>query len=377
MTSRLGFTNSCINSYLAKVMRVNAHIRNSESKTCKSSDIHITRRLDEFHPLNRLWCRARNGQVDPIRYLVLVIILVTLLLSLLPTQAMADSIMSSALPAAIKPSSGHVHSQPTSFHKGVQFARTGDYHAALISFSKAIQHDLSHTDAYANRCLIYIHLNHYHEAIADCDRAIQLQPNHINAYLNRGLARYRKGQELDAVSDFTRVLEQRPYNVRARYNRGLALSVLGDHQQAIADFNQALRHASSDDDVTIANIYNDRGLTQLQQGNVGGAIADLSLSIRLNAALPQTYYNRACAYHQHGQFGNALQDFTTALQLDSQFAQAYFNRGMLYRQLGRQEQAIADLQMAAHEFAQHGEQVAQQNTIKLIRQMQSTRSAVG
>ena len=306
-----------------------------------------------------------------------ILVSVTVLLFLLPTQAMAVPITSSALPDIVKLSTRHIHSEPTSFHKGVQFARTGDYNAALISFSKAIQHDSSHTDAYANRCLIYIHLSHYHEAIADCDKAIQLQPNHINAYLNRGLALYRKGQESAAVRDFTHVLEQRPYDVRARYNRGLALSVLGHHQQAIADFNQALRHASGADDVTMANIYNDRGLTQLQQGNLKGAIADLSVSIRLNATLPQTYYNRACAYHQQGEFGDALHDFTAALQLDSRFAQAYFNRGMLYRQLGHHEQAIADFQTAAHEFAKQGEMVAQQNTMKLIRQMQATRSAVG
>ncbi|MEM7772092.1 MAG: tetratricopeptide repeat protein [Cyanobacteria bacterium P01_A01_bin.37] len=266
---------------------------------------------------------------------------------------------------------------PSSFQTGIRFAQEGDYPAALIAFSKAIQSDARLTDAYANRCLIFLQMSHYHEAIADCDKAIVLQPDHMNARLNRGLALYRQGNQLKAVRDFTAVLNQRPYDVQARYNRGLAEAIQGQHAQAIEDFNQALRHANRANDLTLANIYSDRGITRLQQGNAVGAIADLSMALRFNDETAQIYYNRACAYHLEGHLWQARQDFTAALARDPGFAQAYFNRGMLYRQLGQSERAIADLKAAAHRFEEQGASIAQHNTIKLIRQLHTHLSAIG
>jgi tetratricopeptide (TPR) repeat protein len=257
-------------------------------------------------------------------------------------------------------------SSTSPFRAGVQFSQDGDYHSALIQFSKAIQNNREIENAYANRCLTFIQLNQPHEAIADCSQAISLNPSHLTAYLNRGLAYYRMGDSIAAIEDFTTVLEHRPYDAQAYYNRGLAKAVRGHFEQSINDFNQALRHVHSAEYGVLANIYSDRAITRLQQGDAVGAIADLSLALRLNSGQAETYFNRGFAYQTRGAIAEAKRDFTSAIQQNPDFAPAYLNRGLLHYRLGHDKRALDDIKAASLLFQHQGETVAHRRTSELL-----------
>ncbi|MEL6223983.1 MAG: tetratricopeptide repeat protein [Cyanobacteria bacterium J06627_8] len=317
---------------------------------------------------------ARSRSLKRVVYTVGLSLFVLLGVVLGTPNSLASPLTASA---AEQPFETQMASNSSFFQAGVQFSHEGNYHAALIAFSKAIQNDHELASAYANRCLIFIQLNQHHEAIADCSMAISLNPNHLNAYLNRGLAWYRRGDSVAAIQDFTTVLQRRPYDVQAHYNRGLAEAVRGDLEQSVDDFNQAFRHVLSDDRGVLANILSDRGVTRLQQGNSAGAIADLTLALRLNHGDPEIYFNRACAYQYQGAIAQARHDFTAAIAGDATFAQAYVNRGMLHHRLGHHQRAIDDLNVAADLFKKQGNAIAYQHMHQVLKKLFADLSAIG
>ena len=61
--------------------------------------------------------------------------------------------------------------------RGFVYNNKGEYHKAIIAFTKAIELDPSLALAYNNRGWAYIELGQYEQAIADYDKAIELDPS--------------------------------------------------------------------------------------------------------------------------------------------------------------------------------------------------------
>ena len=62
-------------------------------------------------------------------------------------------------------------------NQGIVYNNEGEYHKAIVAFTKAIELDPSLAIAYSNRGWAYIELGQYEHAITDYDRAVELDPN--------------------------------------------------------------------------------------------------------------------------------------------------------------------------------------------------------
>ncbi|MBR8827460.1 MAG: tetratricopeptide repeat protein [Gomphosphaeria aponina SAG 52.96 = DSM 107014] len=255
---------------------------------------------------------------------------------------------------------------------GVLETRNGNYAAAWLNFTQAIEEEQNLGAAYSNRCLVNIYLENYWAAKADCTLALTFGAN--SAYFHRGLAHYRLGEYEAALENYHEFMEDKPYDERGYYNRGLVYLSLGKNEEAIADFNQALLHISPADSSQLATIYNDRGLAYLSLGNLQGATTDFNRAINLDTSNSRAYYNRACVCHQLANYVEAIDYFTEALLRNPNHPEALINRGLAFYHQGNMQAALTDLRQGAQCFCEQNRLTAYQQTLKLIEDIQHSLS---
>ncbi len=95
--------------------------------------------------------------------------------------------------------------------------------------------------------LIYIKLGdecsakgQYYAALINYTQALELYPYDADIYYKRGLVHYQLGIYEKAIADYTETLKINTNDADAYYNRGNAHCCLGDKQGAIADFQKAI-----------------------------------------------------------------------------------------------------------------------------------------
>ena len=234
---------------------------------------------------------------------------------------------------------------------GVDRMLSGDFPAAIASFSKSIDRKLDLNSAYANRCLAYLQIQKYDQAIDDCTIAIN-NYNNLESSLNRGLAYFHTGKYQNAIADFDRILITNP-DYRAYYNRGLAKFALRQLPEAIADYDLALA-VIEQNNPQLSEIYNERGLTYFFLKDLDTALQNYAQAIVANSNSDRAYFNRGCAYQSQRNYALAANDFSQALNINSHNPEALMNRAIAFRNLGKKSQAITDLNTAAQEFLAQG-----------------------
>lgn len=258
------------------------------------------------------------------------------------------------------------------FRSGLEYIQKGNYQGAIDNFLKVIELKEDFAPAYSNLCVARLQTEDYENAIQNCSQAIRLTPKNVEALLNRGLAHYRQGDFKAAIADDNRFIKIKPYDFRAYYNRAIAIARLGYHQQAIIDYNRALSQVPQTSGPLIAEIYNDRGLANLELQNIPAALIDFSLAIRHNADNYKAYFNRGCTCAKNGCFHKAIADFTEVIQFKPDDANAYLNLGVAYYHIGDRQAAIQNLQIGAAYFVKQGQQLAFEQTLDLIDNFEET-----
>jgi|GEM_PF-1259820 len=259
------------------------------------------------------------------------------------------------------------------------FARD-DYPAALTAFATAADQATTpqgRAIAYGNRCRVWLAVEDWPAAIGDCDRSIALQPQQSAAYLHRGLAWRGQKDLVRADQDFSQALQFAPTDGRAWYNRGLTRAEQQQPLAAIADFDRAavqFGHGALD---SLAQVYYDRALTWLDLRNPSQALADLDRVVRHNPTQAAAFQVRGSVLQALGQPDRALASFDQAIALAPMNGPSYVARGRLHQQMHCQQAAIADLECAARCFYDCGDLAAYQSVMIALRQLQSSRTAIG
>lgn len=78
----------------------------------------------------------------------------------------------------------------------------------------------------------------------------------------------------------------------------------------------------------LASIYNDRGLTHWQQGDLETALAYYSRAIELDPAFAEPHNNRGVVLVELDDLEGAIDNYSQAIALDAAYAEAYRNRGI-------------------------------------------------
>lgn len=131
-------------------------------------------------------------------------------------------------------------------HQGRQALNQESYTQAVETFSRAIEKDTTHAEAFNGRAVGYYELEKYGLAIDDLTQAIRLDSLSYMPYYNRANARREIKNFEAALQDYTQAIKLKP-NVKDIYiNRGVLLYQTGNYTQALQDFEFAVQLDSSD-----------------------------------------------------------------------------------------------------------------------------------
>jgi tetratricopeptide (TPR) repeat protein len=167
---------------------------------------------------------------------------------------------------------------------------------------------------------------------------------------NRGLRAIQQGDAETAIAALTEAISIEPAFSDAYALRGEAHCMLGQCEQGIADYTEAIRlvetGAVESPELSLPLIYNDRGQTYYEIGNVDLALTDFAKAVELDRGFALAYNNRGFALASKGQLDEAIADYGRAIRLDRTDFRPFFNRGIALLDKRQHNQALPDLDEA-------------------------------
>jgi tetratricopeptide (TPR) repeat protein len=155
----------------------------------------------------------------------------------------------------------------------VQDTPSNDIEPAVTPVDSAISKDYQ-------RCYVQgVNLasqKNYVLAISEFTRAIDLNPQHLDAYLGRAQVRFSVGDDRGTVEDCRRILSLKSDVVHAQYLLGRAYHRLGNVEPAIEEYSQAIVLVKD-----YAKAYYNRGLAHLEIKAQRSGVQDLKVASRL------------------------------------------------------------------------------------------------
>ncbi|HAI76609.1 MAG TPA: hypothetical protein DCM08_10210 [Microscillaceae bacterium] len=125
------------------------------------------------------------------------------------------------------------------FRQGLAYLQQEEWKIAVEMFSKVLNVNSLHTEAWYHRGLTYFKMKQYKEALADFDQAVLLQPQNPFRYASRAYVRSQIGDAHGAVEDYQKALDLDPEDAITLNNLGLLEEQLGYKQSAEARFQKA------------------------------------------------------------------------------------------------------------------------------------------
>ena len=218
------------------------------------------------------------------------------------------------------------------FHRGLAKNDSGDYHGAIVDYSKIIVKEPD-ADTYFNRGNSRYNLEDFTGAKSDYARAVDLDKNFVDARYSLACTKYDLGDYADAIKDFNAVLKVIPDLQIAYTLRASAHTALEDYKNALKDYSTAILVAPN------ADAFLNRGLFYLDINYFQKANADFNIVIRLDKENAFGYFYRGSTYLFLGKYNDAVIDFNNALKFDSLDFDAILGLSIAHYKLGDLDKA--------------------------------------
>ncbi len=118
------------------------------------------------------------------------------------------------------------------------------------------------------------------------------------------------GRNPNVIADLDRVIQLCPGFSDALLTRACLHNFSREYSAAVVDFDALIREGKQ-----VAAATNGRGHSRWKQGDLDGAIADLTTAIRLEPGSAQAYGYRAKIYLEKGDVDGALRDASKGHQI--------------------------------------------------------------
>ncbi|WP_298239292.1 tetratricopeptide repeat protein [uncultured Algibacter sp.] len=213
------------------------------------------------------------------------------------------------------------------FHRGLAKNDLGDYHGAIVDYSKIIVEEPD-ADTYFNRGNSRYNLEDFTGAKSDYARAVNLDKSFIDARYSLACAKYDLGDYAEAIKDFNAVIKVIPDLQIAYTLRASAYAALEDYKKALKDYSTAILVTPN------ADAFLNRGLFYLDINYYQKANADFNIVIRLDKQNAFGYFYRGNTFLFLGKYNDAVIDFNNALKFDSLDFDALLGLSIAYYKLG-------------------------------------------
>jgi len=225
-----------------------------------------------------------------------------------------------------------------SYNNGLILFNDGNFSAATVQFTDAIDIDSSFSQAYFYRGKCYQELD-MDSAISDYRMAFYLDSTNLLPLYN--LAKVQSASDFnEAINTYHSIISFSNLEFRAYYEIGVLLYLQDDIQGAIQAFTNSIN--TNKDPRT----FNDRASCYRIMNKDDLAVNDYISAIDLNPGLAFVYNNLASLYRKQGEFEKALDYYSFAINKDKDYVLAYNNRGGLYLDLGDMQNALKDINQA-------------------------------
>jgi tetratricopeptide (TPR) repeat protein len=162
---------------------------------------------------------------------------------------------------------------------------------------------------FAEAGLVHHQTGDLHAAIAEYDKALARNPKFVDALMLRGDAYKARGEIDRAIADYSKVINVDAKHAVALAARGAAFEVKGLAARAIDDYTRAIKSSKAPVAYFLrANVY-------LANGDPAAAIKDYTSAIDGQTDFVEAYQNRAMAYERAGRLDLAQADQQRAAAL--------------------------------------------------------------
>ena len=151
-------------------------------------------------------------------------------------------------------------------HRGIIYARQGEYQAAIAEFTRAIRRDATYADAFYNRALVSIEIGNIGQGASDLGTVLEIRPGFVEGHVHRGRLYVAMNEPDKALSEFTQAIEIDATCAEALFHRSLVHYTKGDHDKALQDV-----HRIEDLDVSVP-----LGFFRALRGTAGRGKVDVS-----------------------------------------------------------------------------------------------------
>lgn len=232
------------------------------------------------------------------------------------------------------------------FERAQAYERKRYIKKALADYESAIAKDAARWEYHAGqaRCLSELQLDE--AAFQAFDRALLLNPRDPDLLLQRAHALVQAAQFAalesgyrDALADLDCAIDLDPQSGACHAERGWVLWRTGNEAAAAEAFDRAKQYASTD-----ARVYFSSGLFLQERGDHEGAVADLSMAIKIDPRDPENFAARGSVYRVNGMFREAIDDFSAAISLQPENKEYFKYRGDCYQAIDDMRSALNDYQ---------------------------------
>jgi tetratricopeptide (TPR) repeat protein len=220
-----------------------------------------------------------------------------------------------------------------------QATRTSDLSEKITLLTQVIEIEPRNLDAYFYRAIAKNDLGDYHGAIVDYSKIIVEEPD-ADTYYNRGNSRYSIKDYTGAKEDYAKAYMLDENFTDALYSLACVKLDLEEYEAAIEDFSTVLKVAPND-----SKIYNLRASAYKALEKYQNALEDYSTAILIEPSA-DSYYNRGVFYMDINYYQNANDDLKKALIGNKNNAFAHFYKGASNLLLGNFLDAISDFSTA-------------------------------
>ena len=161
-----------------------------------------------------------------------------------------------------------------SYLAGLAFTALEDPSRALDHFARALDGGCTRWRLFAAQARCFFALGRYRAAVESWQTALDVEPGGAGMLGPLALAHYRLGEAAESDVQFARAREQCPDDPETHRALGTWLQDERRHDEAITAFGRAIDLRPDD-----ALLYNNRGFSRFEQGDVDGARRDFEAAL--------------------------------------------------------------------------------------------------
>lgn len=141
----------------------------------------------------------------------------------------------------------YTSASPTWFERAEQEEATGNLHASVAAYKRALEHDPRHVDAYLNLGALLCEQGRCDEAVALYEHAVRLVPDSALLHFNAAIALEDQGRLEQAVAAYQAALSLDDGLADAHFNAARLYDLLGQPLRAIRHYSTYRRLTSAAD----------------------------------------------------------------------------------------------------------------------------------